>query len=229
LLRNFIGLDPRVLDIGEGDAPFFHQPGHPRYLRLIPDEELECLIRQSRQDWVLLKPLHDTQQAGALLDRYAPAKGIGIFRHYIPVIDSHLRYYRHDPLEYLRPLTEMDENSWMLEGCDGSTLEQLPALVRDGEGNPEYLYGVFWWVRNRLMIKQCRSRCLVLSYEQLVLSPDEMRERIEQHLGHQLRGISEAMPHRASLSKGEGRSLPGSIQEACDGVLEELKALSQGR
>ncbi|MDZ4286527.1 MAG: hypothetical protein U0984_01135 [Prosthecobacter sp.] len=101
MLRSFIGFDPRVDDQGEGDPPYFWQVPveDPRYLRAVPDEEIERLSRASHSPVVLIKPLHDSQRAAALLQRFPRSKGIWIFRHYHEVILSHLNYYRgrYDP------------------------------------------------------------------------------------------------------------------------------------
>lgn len=225
LLRNFIGLDPRVLDIGEGDPPFFETEGE-RYLRLKPDEVLGDLVRQTRHPHVLLKPLHDTQRASGLLQSFPDARGIGIFRHFLPVVDSHLRYYRHDPLKYLRPLIALDQTSWMLEGLDKRAMDQMTRLVEVAGTNPPDLYGVFWWVRNMALIEQAAGCCLFLSYEDLVLKPEDARSQLDLHLALRLKGLSQAMPHQGSLERGRGRLLHPMIQDACNDLLNELRAIS---
>lgn len=225
LLRNFIGLDSRVLDVGEGDPPFFHQETGDRYLRLKEDTELAALVKQTRCPWVLLKPLHDTQRASHLLGAFPGSKGIAIFRHYRPVIDSHLRYYSHKPLEYLRPLLHLDTSSWMLDGMDSDTLEVLRELLPEAGGRPVDLYALFWWVRNQLLIQQAQGKCLFVSYESLVSQPDQVHRRLEHHLGWPLSRRSTGMPHKASLNHGTSISLNSSIQNACEEVLLRLRSI----
>jgi len=227
LLRNFIGLDSRFRDVGEGDPPYFHQETGERYLRLIDDDDVEALVRSQRSPWVLLKPLHDSQQAARLLRRFNNSRGIWIYRHYLPVIQSHLRYYKHDALHYLAPLSMLDESSWILKGLGKEVLQTIQELVVHAGGRPENLYAVFWYARNAQLFVQLKEmRMLVLSYEELVLQPARCLRLLSTHLGEELSLAAAAVPHQSSLHPKEITPLHPRIQASCDQMLNELRALA---
>lgn len=227
LLRNFIGLDSRFRDVGEGDPPYFHQEAGEHYLRLMDDDHLEILVRSQRSPWVLLKPLHDSQQAARLLTRFERSRGIWIYRHYQPVIQSHLRYYKHDALHYLAPLRTLDQSSWILQGLGKEVLQRIQELVVHARDRSEDLYAVFWYVRNAQLFAQLgEMRMLVLSYEELVLEPSKCLRLLSEHLGIELSTAAAAVPHQSSLQPKETISLHPIIQEACDQMHEKLHALS---
>lgn len=227
LLRNFIGLDSRFRDVGEGDPPYFYQEEGGRYLRLIDHDEVEALVRSQRSPWVLLKPLHDSQHASRLLKRFEGSKGIWIYRHYSAVIQSHLHYYKHEPLHYLVPLSSLDESSWMLQGMRKEILQEIREMVRLAEDRPQDMYAVFWYARNAYLFEQLKEgEMLVLSYEDLVLKPAGCLRLLSKHLGVELSPAAAAVPHQSSLHPKETIPLHPLIQASCDQMLTELRALA---
>lgn len=227
LLRNFIGLDSRFRDVGEGDLPYFHQEAGERYLRLINDEQVEALVRSQRSPWVLLKPLHDSQQAAKLLKRFDNSRGIWIYRHYLSVIQSHLRYYKHDTVHYLAPLRGLDESSWILQGLGKDVIDEIRQLVSLAENHPQDLYAVFWYARNAHLFEQFKkSEILVLSYEELVLEPAKCLQVLSKHLDIELSTAAAAVPHQSSLHPKQTSFLHPLVKESCDQMHEKLRSLS---
>lgn len=227
LLRDFIGLDSRFRDVGEGDPPYFRQEAGERYLRLIDDGEVEALVRSQRSPWVLLKPLHDSQQAARLLKRFAGSRGIWIYRHYLSVVQSHLRYYKHDVLHYLEPLRVFDEACWMLQGLEERFIQEVRELVGLAGDRPHDLYAVFWYVRNAQLFTQLKEvEILVLAYEELIVQPADCLRLLGGHLGLELFGAAAAVPHKSSLHPKETIPLHPRIQASCDQMLHDLYALS---
>ena len=230
LLRNFIGLDGRFRDVGEGDPPYFHQEAGERYLRLIDHDDVEALVRSQRSPWVLLKPLHDSQHAARLLKRFEGSKGIWIYRHYSSVIQSHLHYYKHDTLHYLQPLRTLDESSWMLQGLEKEIIEEVGALLKyAGDRDPD-LYAVFWYARNAHLFSLLKeTELLVLSYEELVLQSAECLRLLNRHLGVELFSAAATVPHQSSLHLAKAITLHPVIQQACEWMYGKLLALSPAR
>lgn len=225
LLRNFIGLDSRFRDIGEGDPPYFHQERGGRYLRLLEDDQVEALVCSQKSQWVLLKPLHDSQRAAELLDRFKDSRGIWIFRHYDSVVQSHLGYYRHDPMEYLQPLKQMDRSSWMLSGLENHNLERVRALVELAHESIPDLYAVFWYARNTLLFQHLqRTNLLVVSYEDLIGSPHQCLQAFNRHLGTELSTQALVVPRAAKSATHCALKL--EVKSACEALFKELSSES---
>lgn len=228
LLRNFIGIDQRFRDIGEGDTPYFHQEHGDRYLRLKDDSSLEVLVRSQKSPWVLLKPLHDSQRASELLKRFPNSKGIWIYRHYQAVIQSHLTYYKHDPFRYLAPLVELDISSWILEGLPSNALDEIRELTTLARESAVDLYALFWYVRNRHLLAQIsETPMLVLSYEDLVLKPDQSRMRLSNHFEVTLPASASSFPQQSSLIQKRVAKLHPRIRDACDELFLRINSLSE--
>ena len=226
LLRNFIGLDSRFRDVGEGDPPYFNQSTGESYLRLVDDDYINELVHSQKSPWVLLKPLHDSQRAAKLLSRFELSRGIWIYRHYLPVIESHLRYYKHDAIDYLAPLRELDESSWILQGLGKETLQEVQQMMTLAEGRPHDMYAVFWYARNAQLFAQLGDmHMLVLSYEELVLEPAKCLQVLSKHLDIELSTAAAAVPHQSSLHSKQTSFLHPLVQEACDEMHDKLRSL----
>ena len=227
LLRNFIGLDSRFRDIGEGDPPYFHQERGGRYLRLLEDDQVEALVYSQKSPWVLLKPLHDSQRAAELLGRFKDSRGIWIFRHYDSVVQSHLGYYHHDPMEYLQPLRQMDLSSWMLSGLENQNLERVRALVELADESIPDLYAVFWYARNVLLFQHLqRANLLVVSYESLVATPHQCLQAFNKHLGVGLSTKALLVPMQRRPNAPALSKLTPEVEHACNLMLQKLSSLS---
>lgn len=227
LLRDFIGSDKRFRDIGEGDAPYFHQEKGPRYLRLVDDSQVEALTKAQKSPWVLLKPLHDSQRAAELLERFESSRGIWIFRHYDSVVQSHIGYYRHDPMEYLRPLRQVDIHSWMLSGLEQQSMERVRELLEIANSSIPDLYAVFWYARNALLFQHLkRVNLLVISYENLVAAPHQCLQSFNNHLGVDLSTKALLVPKQLRPNGPLGFKLREKIGHACNQMLQQLSSLS---
>lgn len=226
LLRNFIGLDPRFLDIGEGDSPYFHQSGG-RYLSLVDDDDLQNLVSRQRSPWVLLKPLHDSQRAANLLARFEGARGIWIFRHYSEVIQSHLSYYKHDHNAYLQPLRDLDQSSWILAGLEESQIQRLDELLGFAGDDLSNLYAAFWWGRNAFLFQHLKSSSLcVIGYDDLVRKPQQCLKKFSGLFDLRLANRALLLPvHKKSLVSA--CTLQPSIREACEEMFKNLQEVSR--
>lgn len=225
-MRNFIGLDQRFRDIGEGDPPYFHQEEGERYLRLVEDSQVEALVKTQRSPWVLLKPLHDSQRAVELLESFEGSRGIWIFRHYDSVVQSHLGYYQHDPMYYLRPLRQKDVNSWMLSGLEHQSMERVCELIEMADSSIPDLYAVFWYARNALLFQHLkRANLLVVSYENLVASPHQCLQAFNKHLGLDLSTKALLVPNQRRSNPPAGFKFRPEIEHACNLMLQQLSSL----
>ncbi|WP_395736476.1 hypothetical protein [Prosthecobacter sp.] len=229
MLRNFIGFDSRVNDQGEGDPPFFRQlPVEDlQYLRLHPDEEVARLLAAQRSQVVLLKPLHDSQRAAALLNTFPGSKGIWIFRHYREVILSHLTYYkgRYEAFPYLRDLFELNEQSWKAEGLG----EEMRSYILENKGlatTPTAAFALFWLARNSLLFDQEHPDLMTVNYNSLVEQPGKSLELLGKHIQLDLNDAYARFPQRFDRERPLPDPIPAPILDACEKMWERLKKRS---
>jgi hypothetical protein len=229
MLRNFIGFHPAIHDHGEGDPPYFWQVSveDPRYLRLVPEAEIERLTANQKSPLVLLKPLHDSQRAAELLRRFPHSKGLWIFRHYREVILSHLNYYkgRYDPLTYLKDLLELNTQSWKAEGLDES-MRDFIGQHRLQASTPTAAFALFWLARNSLLFLENHPDLLTVNYTDLIAHPQQAITMISHHIQLNLDPRYALFPQRRERPQSLSDSIPESILTACDAMYEKLCAMS---
>jgi hypothetical protein len=226
MLRNFIGFDPRVNDQGEGDPPFFQQlPVEDlQYLRLHSDSEIARLLAGQRSQVVLLKPLHDSQRAAALLNAFPSSKGIWIFRHYREVILSHLNYYkgRYEALPYLHDLLELNPRSWKAEGLG----EEMRTFIQENKAlatTPTAAFALFWLARNSLLFDQDHPDLMAVNYNSLVEQPAKSLEILGKHIQLDLNDAYSRFPQRFDREKSLPDTIPAPILEFCETMWSRLK------
>lgn len=225
MLRNFIGFDPRVSDYGEGDPPYFWQTPteDPRYIRLVPDAEVEKLRRSERNDIVLIKPLHDTQRAAELLTKWPKSKGVFIFRHYREVILSHLTYYRgrYEPMPYLRDLLELNEGSWKAENL-GAEMREFIRTHRHLATTPTAGFALFWLARNSLLFDNSHLSLIALHYADLIKHPREALRVLGRHLDMTFDERYSDFPEHRDREKPLPDEIPPVLLEACEAMMSRL-------
>lgn len=225
MLRNFIGFDPRVKDYGEGDPPYFWQTPveDPRYIRLVPDEEVETLRRSERNEIVLIKPLHDSQRAAELLTKWSSSKGVWIFRHYHEVILSHLTYYkgRYEPMPYLKDLLELNEGSWKAEHL-GAEMREFIREHRHLATTPAAGFALFWLARNSLFFTNKHDKLISLHYADLVQHPRGALQVLGTHLGMEFDSRYADFPEHRDRQKPLPDPLPPVLQDACESMMDRL-------
>jgi hypothetical protein len=225
MLRNFIGFDPRISDHGEGDPPYFWQQEttDPRYLRVVPDDEIRHLALAQKSPIVLIKPLHDSQRAAEMLTRFPDSRGIWIFRHYNEVILSHLTYYKHryEPLAYVKDLLDLNELSWKAEGlCE--EMRDFISRHRHLAVTPTSAFALFWLARNSLLFKNEHEHMLTLNYKDLVERPLEALGKLSQHIGLELDDRYALFPQQRTRTQMLPEELPEVLRLACEEMFQRL-------
>jgi hypothetical protein len=233
MLRNYIGFDPRVSDHGEGDPPYFWQTPveDPRYIRLVPDDEIERLRSTERSSIVLIKPLHDSQRAAELLSKWPASKGIWIFRHYREVILSHLSYYkgRYEPMPYLEDLLNLNEGSWKAEKL-GMEMRAFVKEHRNLVTTPTAGFALFWLARNSLLFSNSHPELINLHYANLVSQPTESLNILGEHLGMAFDERYAQFPEHRERDRPLPDPIPEPLLDACETMMSRLlaRSVSQG-
>lgn len=223
MLKELIGVDSRVNAIGEGDPPYFSQAEDGNYLRLIPNSEIDRLVEAEVSDILLLKPLHDSQIAVKLLARFQDSKGIWIYRDYMDVVQSHLRYYkgRYDPLEYVGEMLNFDQINWKNANLSSETKELLSSLAEHSQA-PADLYALFWLARNSLHFSQeLEDKVLLLKYEDIVGNPGSAVSAIGHLLGFELSQSAARLPEKRERPD-HSFSLDTRVKDACEEMMGQL-------
>lgn len=164
--------DPSVEVHNENDRRAFER------FRLRGDQDTLRVVRRSRQDLVLLKPLCDSHRTAHLLDLLDhaghQARAVWVYRG----VDGRARsaVQKFGDVNR-RVLTEIARGTaagrWQVEGLSSSSLELIRSIGPE-RLDPESAAALFWLVRNRLYLEQGladRGDVHLVSYERVVADP----------------------------------------------------------
>jgi len=180
ILRNTIGKDISTKAYGEGESPYFYPKYTEKRLRLRSREELVELLRYDRCQHALLKPLYESQWASRWLNDFPGSKALWIYRNYIDVVDSHIRFYKNlNAEEYIKSALYCNTSyPWINENIDVVTLDKIKPLITKGLGKADS-FALYWYLRNTHYHKiSTDPRVMIVKYENLVLDSEYELSRI---------------------------------------------------
>lgn len=200
-------------------------------IRLNPLDSVKEVIDKDRAPLIILKPIVETQNSLKLLDHFDGSKALWMYRHYKDVALSNLKQFGiENGINDLRPIVENNPQNWKSE----SVSEGVRKIVLEHfseDMNPYDAAALFWFVRNNLFFElrlDENPNVLMCRYEDLVINPLEIINKIYEFIGHNFPGqkmVSEI--HSLSLGKGRRIELSPEIDLLCKELLERLDKVYQ--
>jgi hypothetical protein len=195
-------------------------------IRLNPLSTVKGEIQKDKAQFVVLKPLVESQNILKLLDYFEGSKALWLFRDYKDVAASNLKLFgMQNGINNLRPIVENQPHNWRSEGVSETTREIILQYFAE-EMNPYDAAVLFWLARNRLFFElglEMNPRVLMCKYEHLTVEPSEVFKNIYQGIGQRFPGESiTAEIHSSSLKKGKGIKISPAIDELAKEMLKRL-------
>lgn len=224
------GLDaaPEVQVHGENDRRVFHR------FRLRGPETVRNAIVASRHQFVLFKPLCDSQRVDQLLDLpgVAPGRAVWAWRDAHDRARSEVAKFGASNLSALRAIADgSDQGMWQSERLP----EPSRDLVRSFDLqtiSTDTAAVLFWYIRNLLFFDlglDRREDVLLSSYDELVRDPERQMRRLCDFLGFPFR--HELHQHVARRESHGRRALDidPRVDELADQLTTRLQANEQSR
>jgi hypothetical protein len=222
-----------VMDILERslETQVFHERDPRAFVRyeLRDDARLRQLGRRSPAPTVVFKALCESQSVGRLLNDFAPARGIWVYRRYEAVVRSHVRKWNGMP-ETMCILAEDDTatDGWRGRGMSEDTRRFVRSCYHPALSN-ESACALFWYMRNVLFFEQRLDgdeRMRLVSYDRLLEHPAMAARDLFAFLGLKFRpNVCSFVSAKASPStQGEAPNIDAPIRAACEDLLARLNA-----
>jgi Sulfotransferase domain len=199
-----------------------------RGIRWNPLDDIERQFKNVRARLIVAKPLVETQNLVRILQRFANARAIFLYRDYRDVASSDTKKFRaQHGVGNLRPIVEGDLRNWRSEGVSSSVRESV-ALNFTESMSPLDAAALFWFARNSLYFDlnlARHDRVWLCKYESLVRQPEAELSRICSWAGLDVDVRRMIRPvHSMSIQKGAGVSLTPDVEKICEGLLARLDA-----
>jgi hypothetical protein len=216
---------PEVEVRNENDSDAFHR------FQLRSDDVVAGLVKGSRHQIVLFKPLCDSHRLPHLLDDLglaAPA-GLWAYRDVEGRVRSALAKFGTANLEALQQIVATGgEGMWQARGLTGDDVEELRSLD-PSTMSPATACACFWWLRNRIFFRlqlDQRQDVLLTSYQRFLDDPEASMRRVCEHLAFPYRPELIAHVERRASPTRAAIDIALPVRRRCDELSEQLAAAS---
>ncbi|HEY6104324.1 MAG TPA: sulfotransferase domain-containing protein, partial [bacterium] len=186
------------------------------------------IIGRSSGDAVVFKPLNDAQDADRLLERYAGAKVIWIYRGYRSVVHSAIRMWQGAQRDIMLGIARDERrHPGQVPVREGMTPDMVALCRRlsDPDISAEDGAALHWYFRNLLYFERGLDRhssVLLVKYEDLVAEPTTYFPGIFEFIGCRYSEKYVKIVQRSGLEQPAVPSLRPEIEGLCVTLMERL-------
>lgn len=135
-----------------------------------PEPVIDALIARSPATRVVVKALHETERLCSLLERYAPARAIWMYRDWRDVVNSILSRWPGHRNGVDRIMKGIDTAGWRGRGMTEATRAELERFYRPDLDDAS-VNALFWVFRNQIFFDQGFDRdprMALISYDRIL-------------------------------------------------------------
>ena len=198
----------------------------PDKLRLRPLSEVEDEISKSKPQFIVLKPLVESQNALKLLDYFEDSKCIWLYRDFKDVALSNIiKFGTKNTIKNLKWIVEINEENWRNEGISEET-RKIIVKNYSSKMNVNDAAVLFWYVRNILFFElklNLKANVLLIKYDELIKSPKQILENIYRFSNRDFPGdrIFDEISV-SSIGKGNDIVLSPEIEALANNLISKL-------
>jgi hypothetical protein len=197
--------------------------------QLRPDDEILRLVDRSRADFVLMKPLCDSDRLETLLHLGSEAKPprlIWAYRGFEDRVRSYVLKFGDSNLRELRDHVRSSTTSWQVRGLSEDSEDFLRGLPWNSMSAASGA-AAFWYVRNRIVLEsehRHNGRLMLASYERFVSEPEPSMRALCNFIGFSYR--HELIAHISPRwSNSAAIEVDSQVRQRCELLEAELDAL----
>lgn len=219
MLTYHLGRSWRLDAYNENDAAAFNR------WRLRDLETIDALVSESYAEFVLFKPILDTQKSQIFLSTFPTARVIFVFRHFDDVINSSMKKFgKASRLDHV--------NSWITDDFAEFAPVSPPAATKayirslwQPSLSPESGAALYWLYYNRLYLDlhlDQDERVRLLRYESLTAAPEEQVGSLCDFLGLPFEEQFVEGIFSTSVGRNPAPVVDDRLREECEALWQEL-------
>ncbi len=195
------------------------EPNHTIRLNVL--EDVKDKINNNYHEFIVVKPLVESQRALEIINFFPYSKGMWLYRDYRDVVNSMVQKWGEDQgIPHLKPILNSNQKNWRSEKLSSNVREKIISLYKQGISSTD-AWALFWYARNSLFFSQklhLDPRFILMKYQKLVTSPSYLSS-VLMKLNLSNIDVSKASNYNAS-SVGKGKDL--MFSEHVSEILEEM-------
>lgn len=196
-------------------------------IRLDPLDKVKAHFIREKANFIVAKPLVESQNIKEILDYFPGSRAIWMYRHFQDVASSNLiNFGESNGVRDINFIVENNPANWRAEKNSKEALQVINRLYDPAMGHYDAA-ALFWFARNRLYFDlhlDQDERIMPVKYEALVKSPEKIMREIYEFVQVKYPGdkiLSEVSSR--SVGKGETISISPQIQQVCDQLYHKLE------
>lgn len=195
------------------------------------DAEIRRLIDKSPFPIVTIKALLEGHDLLRLMETFAPARCIWMFRHFDDVVNSSLHNWPgfRNKIEGL--VQDRQFGEWRSRGMSDETYATVKSLYGDGLDDAS-ANALFWFYRNQLFFDQALDQhpdALLMSYEWLVQNVPAACSLLSQWVGLPTDPLMGSMINSKSVRKNPAPDIEANVRDACESMMDKLNEVWAGQ
>ncbi|MDZ7829187.1 MAG: sulfotransferase family protein [Halofilum sp. (in: g-proteobacteria)] len=190
-------------------------------------EVIERLVERARGRVFVIKALCEADRLPFLMQRFAPATVLWVFRHYEDAVRSSLRSFGKVADNVSDLVEDPAAHGWMGRGMSTETHARLRALHHPGMNDASRV-ALFWYIRNRLLYDTGLAgdpRVRLVHYERLLAAPDDELARLFDFLGLAYRPAIGSDVRPQGRHGSEPLPIEPAVRDACDELHAALERM----
>ena len=185
---------------------------------------IRSLIEHSRASVVVVKALHEAHRMRALLEDFAPAKGLWMIRYFADSVNSNLKRFPGNRNDLDAIVNDRRAGDWRGLGMADETYRIVKQHYRR-EMNDASANALFWYYRNQLFFDQgfdSDPRVLAIEYEELVRAPEPVIDVIAPFIGICASERMKRVSHSESVRKNLPPDIAPDVKALCEAMQQRL-------
>ncbi len=194
---------------------------------LLQDEKLRAILRRSRAEAVVCKPMHENQRVPELLERFPTSRVLWLWRDYGDTVNSSVRVWK-TMVEHLgRVAADPERSGWYGDRITPTGLELVRRHYRPDMSN-ESAYGLFWVLRHQYYFDYDlagEERVRIFRYEDLVQDPTAAFAEMFRFAGCSYRPWCSKHVHAQSINRHARPAIEPEIEQLCRAMTDRLASV----
>ena len=196
-----------------------------RTIRLNPLDDVKRKIERDTEEYIVIKPLVESQNARKIINYFPGSKAIWLYRNYRDVIASMVKQWGEKTgVPHLGPIVKGVKGNWRSENLSEEIRREILRVYKNGISGMDG-WGLFWYARNSLFFSQelqCDERFVLLKYEELVNSPSYIT-MVFKKLGISNLSLDKTWKYNnSSVGKGKNVVLSPQVESLLESMMEKL-------
>ena len=198
-------------------------------IRLDPPSVVKNKLKNNYANFIILKPLVESQNCSELVKIYENSKALWMFRDYKDVVNSNINKFGYDNgIKDILPIVSNAQNNWRSENISKETKELIDEYYCKGMDGYDAA-ALFWIARNRIYFEtnlDKNKNIMLCKYEDLVTMPIKVIKEIYQfiNLPYSIENIEKCTigVHSKSIGKNRNIKLTSGVESICQELMSKL-------